>query len=522
MRLQTAPPPDRVPAPTISFPYLFPLFLSLISFPCHATPVTAPPDRLTVDAGVVERELPHNPIGINVDYLVDDDRNRPDVRGLAAALKEMHVKWLRYPGGEKSDSYLWSVPPYSKPVPTIARWGDDQWPATDHTLVNPDRSWKTIPLDFDTFMGVARAAGAEPVLVVCFDAQFGPPPKNGSTPSAQTLLDTAVAWVRYANITKRYGVKYWELGNESYLGNYDGSATAEEYGTTAARFARAMKEVDPSVRIGINGPGFSDGVGDTDKKAGNRVTWWKVVLAHAGADADFLVIHEYPCWEWGGYERYRTSITDLARDGRSGRDTIAKYAPVSARNRLRVALTEMNALDFAKPPKGWPNRNDLGHALVLADQLGSEILNPWVDQALVWCTRWVKHGAEPSVADALDDRNQLQPTGQVLALWNEFLRDRLVRASGSNLVRIFATAARDGSELNLLIINKDTAPHPVEIALAHADGLHAKAHWVFTGSGPGDMAPRRAQAAGVEPDQGVLRLTLPAVSFSVLSLAPHP
>jgi len=479
-------------------------------------------DRLAVDAGIVERELTKNPIGINVDYLVDDDRNRPDVRGLAAALKEMGVKRLRYPGGEKSDSYLWSVPPFAKPVPTIARWGENQWPAGDRTLVNPDRSWKTIPLDFDTFLDVARAAGAEPVVVVCFDPQFGPPPAHGSTPSAQELLDTAVAWVRYANITKHAGVKVWELGNESDHENYDGSPTATAYGEAAVRFARAMKRADPSILVGVNGPGHPAGVGAMDKKAGGTTPWWKTVLGLAGMDIDFLVIHEYPCWEWGTYERYRTTSPNLAEAGWRGIEAIRQYAPPASRDRLRIAITEMNVGDFAKDGKGWANVNDLGHALVLADLVGSELLNPRVDQALVWCTRWVKHGADPSVWDAVDDRNRLQPTGEVLALWNEFLRDRLVQATGSGMVRIFATAARDGSELNLLVLNKDTAPHPVAIALAHADGLHAKAHWIFTGSGPGDLAPRRNQAAGVEPDQGVIRTTLDPVSFSVFSLAPHP
>jgi len=487
--------------------------LSLITLPAAAA------DHLSVEATDVVREFTRNPLGINVDYLVDDDRNRPDVRGLAAALKEMGVKWLRYPGGEKSDSYLWSVPPYERPAPTIARWGADQWPAGDRTLLTPDRAWVRPPLDFDAFMTVARAAGAEPVVVVCFDPQFGPPPARGFSPSAQTLLETAVAWVRYANTVNGYGVKYWELGNESDHKNYDGSPTAEEYGRAAALFARAMKRVDPSIHVGVNGPGHPDGVGALDKEAGRTTPWWKTVLALAGAEIDFLIIHEYPCWEWGSYERYRTTSPKLALAAARGLEAIARYAPAAARDRLRLAITEMNVGDFAKEGKGWANRNDLGHALVLADLIGSELLNPRVDQALVWCTRWVKHGPEPSVWDAVDDRNRLQPTGQVLAIWNEFLRDRMVRTAGTAMVRIFATATQDGSELNLLVVNKDLTPRPVEISIGHAEGLHARARWIFTGTGPEDPAPVRRQAAGLDPDHGLLSMTLPAVSLTVLELA---
>ncbi|MDX2682608.1 hypothetical protein PV333_41195 [Streptomyces sp. NY05-11A] len=48
-------------------------------------------------------------------------------------------------------------------------------------------------------MGTVRAAGAQPVITVNY---------GSGTP------DEAAAWVRYANITKGYGIKYWEVGNE--------------------------------------------------------------------------------------------------------------------------------------------------------------------------------------------------------------------------------------------------------------------------------------------------------------------
>jgi hypothetical protein len=31
-------------------------------------------------------------------------------------------------------------------------------------------------------------------------------------------METAVAWVRYSNKVKGYGVKYWEIGNEIRCG----------------------------------------------------------------------------------------------------------------------------------------------------------------------------------------------------------------------------------------------------------------------------------------------------------------
>ena len=50
-------------------------------------------------------------------------RTKAEAReSLAEAIAQMGARFLRYPGGEKSDSYLWSVPPYSHSQPTLARW----------------------------------------------------------------------------------------------------------------------------------------------------------------------------------------------------------------------------------------------------------------------------------------------------------------------------------------------------------------------------------------------------------------
>ena len=82
----------------------------------------------------------------------------------------------------------------------------------------------------------------------------------------------AAAWVRYANVTKNYGVHYWEIGNEQYGNGYYGNgweydlhdtvqdAGAREgnaalspaaYGTNATAFINQMKAVDPTIKRGV-------------------------------------------------------------------------------------------------------------------------------------------------------------------------------------------------------------------------------------------------------------------------------
>jgi alpha-L-arabinofuranosidase len=61
--------------------------------------------------------------------------------------------------------------------------------------------------------------------------------------------------VQYANITKGYGVKYWEIGNEIYGNGYYGadweadnhpSKSPAAYAQNVVQYASAMKTIDPT------------------------------------------------------------------------------------------------------------------------------------------------------------------------------------------------------------------------------------------------------------------------------------
>src|SRR4051812_41712949 len=211
-------------------------------------------DPVVVDLGAVIAPVEPRTIGINVNYLLDDDRNRPQARPLVEALREMGVRSLRYPGGGKSQSYLWSVPPFDRARPTLARVGKGEWPSQDRTLVADDyETFRTHPLDFDAFIAIATELRAEPVCVICFDAMYNPALPGGRAPTREQLLDTAVAWVRYS-AGKGFHVRRWENNNESYMDHHSGSALAADYPRDLVVFAAAMKAADPSISIIANGP----------------------------------------------------------------------------------------------------------------------------------------------------------------------------------------------------------------------------------------------------------------------------
>src|SRR5262249_41132499 len=117
-----------------------------------------------------------------------------------------------------------------------------------------------------------------------------------------------------------YGIKYWEIGNETagngtYGANWEADAHCTDangapipkgtypnqtyncgpavYAANALKFITAMKAVDPNVRVCVpmTTPGaWPDGV----TNAANPKSWNETVLTAIGAKTDCVIIHWYP------------------------------------------------------------------------------------------------------------------------------------------------------------------------------------------------------------------------------------
>ncbi|MFL6335883.1 MAG: alpha-L-arabinofuranosidase C-terminal domain-containing protein [Pyrinomonadaceae bacterium] len=190
-------------------------------------------------------------------------------RDVFEKIRDVKPAFIRWPGGNVAQDYrwLWGVGP---------RDGRYTW-------VN--LSWKNEPepSDFgtDEFIAFARAAGAEPSITVNVEGR-------GAT------AEEAAAWVEYCNgATKTkygamraanghpepFGVKLWEVGNEIWGDWVRGHSDAATYARNLREYARAMRAVDPSIKL--------IAVGDNDMR------WNRTVLAEAGREIDYLAIHHY-------------------------------------------------------------------------------------------------------------------------------------------------------------------------------------------------------------------------------------
>ena len=190
-------------------------------------------------------------------------------RDVFEKIKALTPAFIRGPGGNVAQDYRWL-------------WGVGP---RDERVTWTNLSWKNEPepSDFgtDEFIAFARAVGAEPSITVNVEGR-------GAT------VEEAAAWVEYCNgpATSKYGamraanghaapfdVKLWEVGNEIWGDWVRGHSDAETYARNYNRYAKAMRAVDPSIKL--------IAVGD------NNMNWNRTVLRAAGENIDYLAIHHY-------------------------------------------------------------------------------------------------------------------------------------------------------------------------------------------------------------------------------------
>ena len=435
-------------------------------------------DVVNVDTHTVLRTIPGNPLGINFNYLRDDNHNRPaGSPSIQSVMKQMGIQWVRYPGGEKSDWHFFSTPPYETVDPKVLTYNKGGY----YESVNDQDV-----LDFDEYILYLREFAGRAYVVVPYESY------ERSNKTKEEFIEHAVAWVRYANIRKNYGVKYWEIGNENW---HNKTGTAAEIAQVAKEFAQAMKAIDPNIKVGCSG----------------RRKWFKTLLEVVGEELDFVTVSNYCGLK--DFEYYRRT-ENVILDGSAG-NAAQSIKESHHKDRVKVIVAEFGAITWSKT---WPDNNDLGHAIVSFDIAGQLLCNNSVECAMLWGTRYM-HGAVERNWYALGNRNEILPAGRPLAIWGQFLKSKMVKASGPKRSRCFASFDPRTHALTVFIINKDTASRKVSIEVRSTSHFNTADVYQFTGTGEADMEPTWSQVATVNTSDNVLKgVELPGTSITVLDM----
>ena len=390
---------------------------------------------VNVDFANVKRTVDPRLFGVNAAVWDGQFNNATTVSLLSANGTSL----MRFPGGSLSDEYHWKT----------------------NTTLNNTFTWAT---DFDAFAGVIGAINSQGMITV-----------NYGTGTPQEAAD----WVRYANVTRSYAFKYWEIGNECY-GTWETDHRGRghdpySYALAARDYFAAMKAVDPTIKIGVVVvTGENSYVNYTDHPATNPRTgqthngWTPVLLTtlkSMGVTPDFVIYHRYD-QNPGGEDDVGLlqSAKSWANDAADLRQQLSDYLG-AAGAQVELVCTENNSVS-SKPGK---QTTSLVNGLFQADSFG-QILQTEFTTWMWWDMRngqesgnnnssllygWRMYGDYGLVSPM----NDPYPTYYASKLMRLFTSggDQVVQATSNyKLLTPYAVKRTDGA-LALLLINKHPA-----------------------------------------------------------------
>jgi hypothetical protein len=290
---------------------------------------------------------------------------------------------------------------------------------------------------------VARALGAELIVQVRL--------RNG-------LPERAAENVRYMNLERQYGAKYWEVGNEPDL--YLARAGEPElspawYAERFRAYAGAMKAVDPTIKV----------FGPVVSNEGKLDAWMRPFITACGDIADGLSWHFYPGDSRTPEDELLASTARFAPSVEKIRSWWRDPAvnPGGHRREVPIALSEYAASWQSTSGK---NLTTQAAALWTADMLGQMMLSR-IDLAAYFALWGLNfHGI-------WDRRGNIRPVHQTFRLFSQF-GDRLLGAESSEPLLASYAARRPDGALSVMVVNK--SPDTEYRAALELQGARAIGH----------------------------------------------
>ncbi|KAI0025102.1 glycoside hydrolase family 51 protein [Xylariomycetidae sp. FL0641] len=268
-----------------------------------------------------------------------------------AALRELDIPVVRYPGGNFCATYHWQDgvgPREQRPKrPELA------WLGTESNQFGTDEFMAWLEA-----LGAGRERRVEPYL--CLNMGTG-------------TLDEALAWVEYCNGTRDthyanlrrahgraepYRVKYWALGNETWGPWQVEQMTAADYAKKAAQWAKALRLLDPDICLVLCGCDGQNSWDHTVLQACVDVVDLHSIHVYTAADASHVRNATAPLAAERAIQ-ITAALIDLAR--------IERRVPPT-KPPTRICFDEWNVWDPERAPgdRGAEERYTLSDALAVA------------------------------------------------------------------------------------------------------------------------------------------------------------
>lgn len=484
----------------------FSILVSIAATGCDAADATISIDTETV----VEQADPHRLTSTNVSLW----SRRPIIENktFQEAIREWQPATIRIPGGSWSNEYYWNG--------NGVRIGDDHGLENfDTSKQNADGTWD---IDYSAYKPGFRLHGEERHLSDYHgDLDVKTQHEWIQSLGAEAMVtvnvgsgtpEVAAEWVKWANQTQDYGVRFWEVGNElngdwelGYRQPDGSSMTGEIYAQRFNEFAKAMHAVDPDIHLG--GPACSDLALDFVEE-----------LIRDGGDAvDFISIHAYPVGvnTKASADKF-AAIQDL-RDAIHRIDGwIEKYQPERA-DEIEIGVSEWNI-------KVNEDRDtaELISALWSALWIGA-MFEEGVDFANQWdLTTYTTEGGH-SAFNIDESTMTVKPKAQYWALWmwSNLMGDQLLssKVKGDDSVKSFVTRSEEGLQI-MLVNTSETDEASIDIKLKGIQSSEGLLHTYSSSEyfwDPHAKKPLWSRPPSTSLHSGS-QLILPEFSISILQL----
>lgn len=368
-------------------------------------------------------------------------------------LQDMHIKLLRFPGGNWGEQHILSLNQLGDFSKVLAQTNAD---------------------------GMIQARLSGPITDANGQAQPG-----GVTADVNSRAMFATQWVDYMNnpnSTLRpktdpyHPVKLWTVGNEPDLlinpltkKRY----TAAEYADAFIQFSQAMHQKDPSLKV--FGPEISQfyGVGAGPFDAGHN-PWMETFLQTVGTYEQQHKDLPFKILDGVSFHRYQFDNAQLAPSMVLSSTNEWDYTLPQLRALVRldlgrdlpVGVTEVNT--NPTNPKGDPSRGIA--SLWWADTLGS-----MMDQQVGYVGFFSASGVNSPYPLFTDDGLHETSMGRVMQLFSHMQHNLVPMAVQHDPISVYATQDDAHQTLSIMLINK--SPSAQSVQMAPVDKLLTFSQW---------------------------------------------
>lgn len=420
--------------------------------------------------------------GMNIANWRDQDYQPTIDPAFGAYLRALRPGVLRWPPGETSQDTVWQ------------RGGPGQ-----------TGSYAITPSDIDAYIALCRHVGADPLFSINI--------KTGTPVAAADL-------VRFLNLERRYGVRYFQLGNEpDYVGPLNTPQRAIDQHLT---YVQAMVAVDPTITF--VGPELLTGAHVLGLNG--QTNWMAPFLQSAGSTVSGISWHHYQLDS--GQDNPNSSAYFTLEN--LFQETAPDWNPASIdfADQLMPALNSMRdqhapgatvwITEFAEDPAelaGAGMSDRFAGALWAADVLGR--FASWGPGAIV---KWIFK--EDDALSLITTNNQPRPEYYTYWLYARHFGDRLVDTVSNAKAAVNAHAAwRSDGALTLVLVNKTATARSVQLSFTGLNPASATRYVISGQSLTGTAVSLNGQtltATNVDTD-GIAPQAVPA---SQLLTVPAP